>query len=219
MESKINKLLLRQIKHHFGAIEKLPEGLNGFIQDINNTYNDFDDDSVLLQNSIEISSLELRNAFQKHKQDAESQKKTINKIKEAIFALNPSENSFVSKDNQSDSNYLFEALIKLIEERKLAESEILKLSKAVEQTPVSIVITNIKGEIEYVNSKFCNLTGYRKEEVIGQNPRILKSETTTQEYSNILWQTILSGKERVTLDMLRLVMVGCMIGMMHRMLT
>ena len=195
MESKINKLLLRQIKHHFGTIEKLPEGLNGFIQDINNTYNDFDDDSVLLQNSIEISSLELRNAFQKHKQDAESQKKTINKIKEAIFALNPSENSFVSKDNQSDSNYLFEALIKLIEERKLAESEILKLSKAVEQTPVSIVITNIKGEIEYVNSKFCNLTGYRKEEVIGQNPRILKSETTTQEYSNILWQTILSGKE------------------------
>ncbi len=195
MESKINKLLLRQIKHHFGTIEKLPKELTNFIQDINNTYNDFDDDSVLLQNSIEISSLELRNAFQKHKQDAESQKKTIDKIKEAIFALNPSENNFENKDNQSDSNYLFEALIKLIEERKLAESEILKLSKAVEQTPASIVITNINGEIEYVNAKFCNLTGYTKEEAIGENPRILKSETTTHEYSSILWNTILSGKE------------------------
>ena len=197
MGNKLNKLLLRQIKRHFGSVDPLPERFNEFIQDINNTYENFEEDTKLLQNSIEISSQELREAFQKHKLDAETQKATINKIKEAIYALNPSDNSeFIEGESvQSDSSYLFESLIKLIEERKQAEEEIIKLSEAVEQNPASIVITNTQGDIEYVNPKFCNLTGYTKEEVIGQNPRILKSDTNSYELYIDLWNTILSGNQ------------------------
>ena len=84
MENKLNKLLLRQIRRHFGAIDPLPNGLVAFIQDINNTYGNFEEDAQLLQTSIEISSQELREAYQKLKLDAEAQKETINKIKEAI---------------------------------------------------------------------------------------------------------------------------------------
>ena len=90
---------------------------------------------------------------------------------------------------------MFNSLIKLIEDRKQAEEEILKLSKAVEQNPASIVITNTDGDIEYVNPKFCNLTGYTREEVLGRNPRILKSESTPYELFIDLWDTILSGNE------------------------
>ena len=80
MENKLNKLLLRQIKRHFGTIDHLPEELNTFIQDINNTYENFEEDAQLLQTSIEISSQELRDAYQRLKSDAEAQKGIINKI-------------------------------------------------------------------------------------------------------------------------------------------
>jgi PAS domain S-box-containing protein len=65
----------------------------------------------------------------------------------------------------------------------------------VEQNPASIVITDIKGNIEYVNKKFCDLTGYSKEEAIGQNPRMLKSDDSSPEAAKDLWDTILSGNE------------------------
>ena len=155
MENRLNKLLVRQIKRHFGSVDHLPEGLNGIIEDINNTYANFEADAQLLQNSIEISSQELRDAFDKHRHDAKGQQETINKIKEAIFALNPAglTNPDESEASASDSSYLFRSLIRLIEEHKEAGEEILKLSKAVEQNPASIVITNIAGDIEYVNTK------------------------------------------------------------------
>jgi PAS domain S-box-containing protein len=196
METKIDKLLIRQIKRHFGSLENLPDKIKGFVSDINSTYKSFEDDADLLQNSIEISSQELRNAFQKHKEDAETQRLTINKIKEAIKAINPSIPNGIteSETNLFDSGYLFDSLMKLIEERKRFEDKILKLSKAVEQNPASIVITDIEGNIEYVNPKFCDLTGYTKEEAIGKNPRILKSDTPEEFYKE-LWDTILAGNE------------------------
>ncbi len=83
-----------------------------------------------------------------------------------------------------------------ITERKAMEAELLKLYQAVEQSPASIVITSLEGNIEYVNPKFLEVTGYRKEEVIGKNPRVLKSgETSSNEYKG-LWESITAGKER-----------------------
>lgn len=82
-----------------------------------------------------------------------------------------------------------------ISKQKAIEENLRKLSQAVEQSPVSIVITDLKGNIEYVNNKFNQVTGYSAEEVIGKNPRILKSgKTSSEEYKN-LWETIASGNE------------------------
>ena len=79
--------------------------------------------------------------------------------------------------------------------RKKLEEQTRKLSQAVEQSPSSVIITNLKGEIEYVNPKFEKLTQYRSEEVIGKNPRILKSGETSSETYADMWQTITAGKE------------------------
>ncbi|WP_130469992.1 PAS domain S-box protein [Candidatus Magnetaquicoccus inordinatus] len=80
-------------------------------------------------------------------------------------------------------------------ERKRAEEMLQKLYHAVEQSPVTVVITDLRGIIEYVNPKFCENTGYSREEAIGQHTRILKSgHTQPQEYHQ-LWESIMAGRE------------------------
>ncbi len=86
-------------------------------------------------------------------------------------------------------------LQKEIEERRKGEIEITKLSTAVQQSPSVIVITDLKGNIEYVNPKFTKLTGYNSNEVIGKNARILKSGEQPKKLYKDLWETITTGKE------------------------
>ncbi|HCY41875.1 MAG TPA: hypothetical protein DHV48_11045 [Prolixibacteraceae bacterium] len=81
-----------------------------------------------------------------------------------------------------------------ITESKKANDQILKLSRSVEQSPTMVVITDKNGQIEYVNSKFSEITGYTKEEAIGQTPRILKSGMMPTEFYNTLWGTITLGE-------------------------
>ena len=79
--------------------------------------------------------------------------------------------------------------------RRKAEQSLHKLSQAVEQSPVNVIITDTNGNIEYVNRRFIQVTGYTSAEVLGKNPRILKSGHTSQEQYRALWQTIKGGGE------------------------
>ncbi len=74
------------------------------------------------------------------------------------------------------------------------EHELLKLKVAIDHSPISIVITNIEGNIEYVNPHFSAVTGFSYKEAIGQNPRILKSKLTSPIEYTILWDTLLAKK-------------------------
>lgn len=74
------------------------------------------------------------------------------------------------------------------------QAQLNLLKQTVYQTPLSVVITNRKGEIEYVNPGFTQVTGYEFDEVVGINPRILKSGLWDKSYYRNLWETISSGK-------------------------
>ena len=81
-----------------------------------------------------------------------------------------------------------------INDRVDAESELRKLSQAVEQSPESIVITDKNAVIEYVNAACLVSTGYAADELIGQNPRIFNSGLTAPEVYARLWETLAQGK-------------------------
>jgi PAS domain S-box-containing protein len=89
----------------------------------------------------------------------------------------------------------FAVLIEDITETRKSEEKIKQLSAAVEQSPVSIIITDLTGRIEYVNAMFSKLTGYNKDEVLGKKTSILKSGYTTKTEYKKLWKTIISGKD------------------------
>ncbi|GFO63238.1 PAS domain S-box protein [Geomonas paludis] len=85
-------------------------------------------------------------------------------------------------------------IYKDVTERRQADEQLLKLSQAVMQSPVAIMITDIRGDIEFVNPRFTEITGYSSEEVIGKNPSILKSGKTSPELYQGMWDTITAGR-------------------------
>lgn len=85
------------------------------------------------------------------------------------------------------------ALHSMQRESRSAEERVRKLSRAVEQSPDLVMITDRHGTIEYVNPAFEKLTGYKKEDVYGKNPRILKSGEQGPDVYNEMWRTILAG--------------------------
>lgn len=80
-----------------------------------------------------------------------------------------------------------------ISRRKKALEELRKVSRAVEQSHSAILITNAKGEIEYVNPALCAITGYSPEELLGKNPRILSGREYDEDLARELWETISQG--------------------------
>lgn len=104
------------------------------------------------------------------------------------------DHTWIRRDSNNTITH-YQGIIVDITERKQKDEQIRKLSRAVEQSPATVVITDLNGDIEYVNPKFCETTGYSVEEAMSKNPRILKSgEKPSEEYKE-LWKTITSGKE------------------------
>ncbi|MCP5096201.1 MAG: PAS domain S-box protein, partial [Chloroflexi bacterium] len=97
--------------------------------------------------------------------------------------------------DKSKKPVLMQGTVTDITEHKLAEGKLRQLNQAIEQSPISVMITDTNGRIQYVNPKFTQVTGYSAEEAIGQNPRMLKSDAHPPAFYQELWETIASGKE------------------------
>jgi len=173
------------------------------IQSIVNTLKD----SLQIKDLKKIITLEMNYQTEQHKKMEAIEafnKKTVNDsiiLKQhivtgslAVILLTILIFAYVIYRNYKHTKKANGTLLQNINELKKAEQQINKLSIAIEQSPTTIVITDIKGNVEYVNPKFTELTGYTVQEAIGTNPGMLKSGKTDVSVYKDLWQTITSGK-------------------------
>ena len=96
-------------------------------------------------------------------------------------------------ERQADGSVLWHGFMMDITERKKADEKLRQFSRIVQQAPISIVITDLDGIIEYVNPQVTQSTGFASEEICGCNPRILQSGLTAPEVYEGLWATLMAG--------------------------
>jgi PAS domain S-box-containing protein len=129
--------------------------------------------------------------------------------KEMYKALTLKKTNFIFKHRKANNTYVdvevfssridiggkqfLHSIIHDITEKKKAEEKIKLLNQAVESSSVSVIITDAEGRIIYTNPYFTELTGYSPNEVLGKNPRLLKSGLQSKKFYKDLWATILSG--------------------------
>lgn len=88
---------------------------------------------------------------------------------------------------------LVHMIIHDITDKKKSEEQVLMLSKSIELSPASVIITNARGKVEYVNPKFSEISGYSSEEVLGMNLEFLNADEEANAIYHELWSTVLAG--------------------------
>ena len=94
----------------------------------------------------------------------------------------------------ADGAVLWHGFVTDVTERKLASDQLRQLSRAIEQAPLAVVITDLQGSIQYVNPQFSQITGYSADEVLGRNPRILQSGQTPSATYQSMWGALQAGQ-------------------------
>jgi PAS domain S-box-containing protein len=119
----------------------------------------------------------------------------VNKFKHRDGHLVQVETSGVPVYDQAGKISGYRGVSRDISKRYLAEKELRKLSAVVQQSPNTIIITDLNGKMEYINPAGCNTSGYSLNELIGKSPAIFKSGETNQEVYKSLWHALNAGKE------------------------
>lgn len=196
-----NELRKRDAQHH-AMLSTIPDGFwiidkQGRLLDVNDAYCrmiGYSRDELL---DMSVSDVEAK----------ETHEETARHIR---YVMETGSDIFETRHRRKDGSFveveisvgyypiddgLFFSFIRDITDRRQAEKSLRNLSHAVEQSASMILITDDKGNIEYVNPKFTETTGYTLEEAMGQNIRILKSGKTPPEEYKQLWDNITSGRE------------------------
>jgi PAS domain S-box-containing protein len=119
---------------------------------------------------------------------------TVNGETLGTFALYASEPAFFDSEELQLLDEMVADLSFAMEFGRLEETR-LRLATAIHQLPVSVMITDLEGRIEFVNPAFTRITGYAPEEALGRNPRMLKSGRQEPALYQELWATIRAGRD------------------------
>lgn len=195
---KAQQIIQEQNQRLNAVIEAIPDLI--FVMDRQGTYLEYyasANEELILANEQIVNS-NLRDAFsgkeyEKHKQKLDECFQGGELVTyEYSVLMNGQENFYEARFKQISENKAL-AIIQNITEKYIQNQEIRKLSMTIRQSPVVTVITDLDGNIEYVNPAFEEVTQYNYDDVIGKNPRILKSGNTDPEKYKEMWRAITHG--------------------------
>jgi len=219
----VNRLLERQLKRLLGlTTADLPEALRllaaageqcgnekithltanfgRFLDGVEEAYAMADRDLELRSRSLELSSTELSQANAQLRHQAGSQQRVLDNLRRTANAMLASLDRPALAEDDTDLERLTREMAELVHDREEAQLALqvainhLKNQKFALDQHAIVSITDTEGTIIYANDRFCDISGYSRDELLGRNHRIVNSGLHPRELFATMWQTILAGK-------------------------
>ncbi|MBY0455420.1 MAG: response regulator [Burkholderiaceae bacterium] len=203
-ESEIIELSeLRVFLQAHGApptLQKIADGLPDFLRRVDQTYVQFERDLNLRTRSLQISSEEFLKVNSTLREELIARENAISELKLLVSHLR--QNALSSDENApgNDLALLVEQVSTLVHQQKAQQVELQHLHSdlanqkyALDQHAI-VSMTDLQGAITYANDRFCDISGYSREELIGANHRVVRSDEHPASVFHELWATITAGK-------------------------
>ena len=168
----MNKLLKRQLSKYLGGTENLPAEMQRFLQTVSDSYDHYEKDRRLLERSIEISSMELKELNGKLKRETEEESKEVYKqLKESLVLINQDNEEIIPSDLDYQKLSHLAGIVKSeTEKRRAAEIELknseYRFRSLIENSADAIMILNDKAEPVYLSTSVARILGYKPEDII-----------------------------------------------------
>ena len=191
--------LLEQAQALCGRADTPPElagflaGLPALLQRIDGAYEQSERDLELRSRSLELSSTELSMTNDLLRAELASRNRVIQSLRVAAVRLLDNNDSGLRLPQEDDIEGLSALLAELVAQQELRRIELLNQRFAMDQHAI-VSITNTAGVIIYVNDKFCAISGFAREELVGQTHRLFNSRAHPDAFFAQMWQTITAGQ-------------------------
>ncbi len=176
------------------AAARVLSGLGGLLDRVSHSYEQYDRDLDLRARSLQISSQELAEANERLRQDSAVQVRAIKSLRDTANALLEADGKPPVDDGQDTGLVrLSQMMSTLISERGSAQRELERQKFALDQHAI-VSITDRHGNITYANDKFCQISGFRRDELLGRNHNLVNSGLHSREFFAGMWRTIKGGE-------------------------
>jgi two-component system sensor kinase FixL len=195
----MNRLLKRQIKRYFNGPENIPEEMLPFIKAIEYSYNHYEEDRLLLERAIDISSEELVEANQQLRREAKAQKTILLKLKSSmntVLSIYPTEENLKIGNDEDilEIVTIIESQLKTIKEY---EESLTLIKHFIDQSTDAIEVADESGKIFFVNQKAANLLGIPVNNLIGSNIYDLNDKMRNKKDWERICQSLKTEKELI----------------------
>jgi PAS domain S-box-containing protein len=194
---EFHKLLQKQIKRHLTADCVENPLFSAFIQSVNDSYLAFERDKEIMDHTFKESEKEYHEINNRFKKEIELKQLAANNLYKSI---NKDDLDYdINYDHNDDLLFVSDYLRAQIEKRKNTEIALLENMKELEDYKAAldqssiIAITDAKGKIKTVNDKFCEISQYSREELVGNTHQLINSKFHSKAFFKEMWKTISSG--------------------------